>query len=131
MPLTDRACKQAKGAEKPYKLADGSGLYLYVTANGYRSWRWKYRFGGKEKRLTFGSYPDVSLAEARDRREDAARQLRSGIDPAIEKKRQSAVRVLQLDATFKAISEDWIASQAALWSKRHAALVKASMERDV
>lgn len=131
MPLSDRACKAAKGAEKPYKLADASGLYLYVTPNGYRSWRWKYRFGGKEKRLTFGPYPDVSLAEARDLRESAARQLRSGIDPAVEKKRQSAARALQAEATFKTIAEDWRASQASVWSKRHAALVKASMERDV
>lgn len=131
MPLTDRACKQAKGQEKPYKLADAFGLHLYVTPNGYRSWRWKYRFAGKEKQLTFGPYPDVSLAEAREQREAAARQLRSGVDPAIEKKRQTAVRSLQADATFRTIAEDWIASQTALWSKRHSALVKASMERDV
>lgn len=131
MPLTDRACKQAKGTEKPYKLADGFGLYLYVTPTGFRSWRWKYRFAGKEKRLTFGPYPDVSLAEARDRREEAARQLRFGIDPAVEKKQQSAARAAQAGATFRLIAEDWHASQVKLWSPRHAELVKSSMDRDV
>ncbi|PND71736.1 Arm DNA-binding domain-containing protein, partial [Escherichia coli] len=70
--LTDKACRQAKGVEKPYKLSDARGLYLYVTPTGFRSWRWKYRFAGKEKRLTFGPYPDITLAKAREQRDDAA-----------------------------------------------------------
>lgn len=129
--LTDRACRQAKGAEKPYKLTDGKGLHLYVTPAGYRSWRWKYRVGKTEKRLTFGPYPDVSLAEARELRDDAARQLRSGIDPAVDKKQRAAAQVAQAGSSFESIARDWIASQAALWSPRHAALVTSSMEKDV
>jgi hypothetical protein len=63
--LTDLKARQAKAAEKDYKLADSGGLYLFVTTNGYKSWRMKYRLSGKEKRLVFGPYPEVSLAEAR------------------------------------------------------------------
>lgn len=59
--LTDTACKKAKPQEKPYKLTDAQGLHLYVTPKGYKSWRWKYRFAGKEKRLVFGPYPEVTL----------------------------------------------------------------------
>jgi hypothetical protein len=64
--LTDAKARQAKPKERDYKLADSAGLYLFVTRTGSKSWRMKYRFGGKEKRLTFGLYPEVSLAEARE-----------------------------------------------------------------
>lgn len=70
--LTDRACRSAKPKDRAYKLADAKGLYLYVTPTGFRSWRWKYRFAGIEKRLTFGAYPEVSLAKARQKRDEAA-----------------------------------------------------------
>nr|WP_238560204.1 integrase arm-type DNA-binding domain-containing protein [Sphingomonas sp. Mn802worker] len=129
--LTDKACRQAKGAEKPYKLADAKGLYLYITVNGYRSWRWKYRIAGKEKRLTFGSYPDVSLAEARELREDAARLLRSGQDPSIHKRQQSAAHAARHGATFQMLAEDWMASQQSVWSAKHATNVRRSLEKDV
>ena len=129
--LTDKACRQAKGADKPYKLGDAKGLYLYVTTNGYRSWRWKYRISGKEKRLTFGSYPDVTLAEARDLRDDAARQLRSGQDPAIHKRQTSAAHTARRGATFGVVAEDWMQSQTPIWSPRHAKVVRRSLDKDV
>jgi hypothetical protein len=66
--LTDLQAKKSKAAERDYKLADSGGLYLFVTTTGFKSWRLKYRFGGKEKRLVFGPYPEVSLSEARERR---------------------------------------------------------------
>ncbi|WP_329851086.1 Arm DNA-binding domain-containing protein [Stenotrophomonas pavanii] len=75
MPLADLAIRRAKPADKPQKLSDAGGLYLYVTVAGAKSWRWKYRFGGKEKVLALGLYPDVSLASARDARDDARRLL--------------------------------------------------------
>ena len=129
--LTDKACRQAKGTDKPYKLSDAKGLYLYVTPAGYRSWRWKYRIAGKEKRLTFGAYPDVTLAEARDLRENAARELRAGNDPSVEKRKRSAAQVARHGATFKTIAQDWIESQASMWTPRYLALIKRSMEQDV
>ena len=74
MPLTDVAIRRAKPREKTFKVFDSGGLYLEITPPGGRWWRWKYRFGGKEKRLSFGVYPDVSLKSARDKR-DAARAV--------------------------------------------------------
>lgn len=65
--LTDTEIKRAKGADKPLKLADGGNLYLWVTRSGGKLWRWAYRFDGKQKLMTFGKYPDVSLARARER----------------------------------------------------------------
>ena len=81
MKLTARQVETAKPTEKPYKLADGGGLYLLVNPNGKRYWRLKYRSLGKEKLLAIGVYPDVSLAEARNKREDAKRTLAAGNDP--------------------------------------------------
>ena len=76
--LTDAAVRKAKPGDKDYKLPDSGGLHLFVTKSGHRSWRLKYRFDGKERRLVFGPYPDVSLAQARQMRDDAKRLLRSG-----------------------------------------------------
>lgn len=71
MPLTDTACKAAKGREKPYKLSDGAGLYLEVMPHGSKLWRLKYRYAGKEKRLAMGAYPEITIAKAREIREKA------------------------------------------------------------
>ena len=82
-------------------------LYLYVMPSGYRSWRMKFRFAGKEKRLVFGSYPDTTLLQARTMRENAARLLRDGVDPSVHKVQQAAAQVAGVGATFKTIAEDW------------------------
>ncbi|WP_260599895.1 Arm DNA-binding domain-containing protein [Sphingomonas endolithica] len=92
--LTDTQAKKARGAEKPYKLTDGGGLFLLVSPTGNRSWRMKYRFGGKEKLLTFGTYAHVSLIKAREERERAKVILREGRDPSVEKKQAAAARSL-------------------------------------
>lgn len=87
--LTDMQARKAKPAEKPFKLSDAGGLYLYVTPTGFKSWRLKYRFAGKERGIVFDPYPEVSLIEARDARDarDAARKtLRDGRDPATVKR---------------------------------------------
>jgi len=129
--LTDIACKKAAPKDKPYKLADGHGLYLYVTPTGFKSWRWKYRFAGKEKRLVFGGYPSLSPAKARMMREDAARQLLAGVDPAVDKRQQSAAQIARAGNTFETIANDWFASQEPTWSKRYAAIVRRSLDVDV
>lgn len=86
MMLNAKKVDNAKGKEKTYKLSDGGGLYLQVEPNGSRYWRLKYRFGGKEKRLSFGVYPTVTLAEARQKRDDAKKILAAGDDPGEVKK---------------------------------------------
>ena len=82
--LTDLKARQAKPREKDYKLGDSGGLYLFVTSKGHKGWRMKYRFAGKEKRLNFGPYPEVSLSEAREQRDAARKLLREHRDPMVE-----------------------------------------------
>ena len=97
MPLTDKACKNAEIKAKPYKKADSHGLYLYVTPNGSRYWRLKYRFMGKEKVLALGVYPEVSLVEAREKREDARKLLTSNIDPNMAKQQQKHIAAISAE----------------------------------
>jgi hypothetical protein len=102
MPLSETAIRQAKSESKPIKLFDGRGLYLLLNPNGSRGWRFKYRIERREKLLSFGVYPDVSLKLARDRREAARQQLASGINPGTKRK---AEKVAQGD-TLEAIARD-------------------------
>lgn len=112
--LTDTAIRKAKPADKPLRLFDGGGLYLEVSPAGGKLWRLKYRFGGKEKRLALGAYPDTSLAEARDRRDDARKLLANDTDPGEVKK---AIKVEKAKAatiaadTFEAVALTWLAQQ--------------------
>jgi len=96
--LTDIQLKKAKSGEKDYKLADGGGLHVLVPTTDNRSWRLKYRFGKKEKLLTIGTYPDISLREARD---DAKRAIREGHDPGVEKKQAAAALLVAADNSFE------------------------------
>ena len=116
--LTDLACRRAAASAKPVKMTDAHGLYLYVLPSGYKSWRWKYRFAGKEKLLTLGSYPSVSLAEARALRSDAARLLADGKDPAIGKRQHSVGQAANVESTFEIVARDWMTSQTPIWSER-------------
>jgi len=110
--LTDTQCRNAKGKERAYKLSDAHGLYLFVTPAGHRSWRWKYRFGGKEKVLTIGAYPEVKLVEARSAREAAAKDLKAGLDPSRVKKQQA-------ETTFESMARAWHATKEKIWATHH------------
>ena len=129
--LTDAQVRKAKGEDKPYKLTDGGGLFLHVSPAGGRSWRLKYRFGSKEKLLTIGTYPGVSLVDARDKREEAKRALREGRDPGVEKRQQKAARAIGATHTFEACARAWHALNAPRWSKVHAGNVITSLEADL
>ncbi len=107
MKLNARQVDAAKPREKAYKLADGAGLYLEVVPSGARYWRLKYRFNGKEKRLAFGVYPTVSLAQARALRDDAKKKLADGIDPYAAKKEEKLVRDMQINNTFQSVALEW------------------------
>ncbi len=100
MPLNDVKCKNLSPNDKTYKVADEKGLYLEITPKGGKYWRLKYRFAGKEKRLAFGVYPDVSLKEAREKMEIAKKQLANNIDPSIEKKLKKLQENINLDNSF-------------------------------
>jgi hypothetical protein len=105
MPLTDTSVRNSKPKERPYKLADGQGLHLLVTPNGSRLWRLKYRVGGKEKLLSIGPYPAVSIKMAREARDNARRQLASGIDPSQAKKEAKRAEEAATRQTFRAIAD--------------------------
>ncbi|MFM6830029.1 MAG: tyrosine-type recombinase/integrase [Novosphingobium sp.] len=107
MPLTDIAVRNAKPGEKPVKLADGGGLHLYVTPAGGKLWRLKYRVDGKEKQLAIGAYPQISLSDARKRREEARALLAKGQDPSREKQRDKVRSRIEADNTFKAIATEY------------------------
>jgi integrase len=105
--LTDAQVRALKPKETPFKVADGAGLYLLVQPNGSKLWRMAYRFVGKQKTLYFGIYDTVSLSDARARRDDAKRQLRSGEDPGAVVKAKKAAVVAATANTFRAVAADW------------------------
>lgn len=129
MPLTDAAIRRAKPAAKPQKLADGGGLFLFITVAGAKSWRWKYRVAGKEKLLTLGLYPDVTLAKAREAREDARRLLASGVDPSEQRKATTAARTTADGEAFEVVAREWLASRP--WVPNYRKKVAAWFEKDV
>ena len=112
-PLTDKEINHAKPKEKEYKLFDGGGLYLIITPKGYKRWRLKYQFSGKEKRIALGVYPSVSLSEARLQREKLKKQIQEGMDPAqIKKDKKETIKQdeVQKKNTFYTISQKWLKS---------------------
>ncbi len=111
MPLTDTAVRNAKAAGKPYKLADAGGLFLYVAPAGGKLWRLKCRYGGREQLLSFGAYPAVSLAHARQKRDGAKRQLAEGKSPALERKRAAIAAKASQESTFARVAEEVIAKR--------------------
>ncbi|HBV9253241.1 TPA: tyrosine-type recombinase/integrase, partial [Klebsiella pneumoniae] len=125
MALTDIKVRTAKPTDKQYKLTDGNGMHLLVHPNGSRYWRLQYRYGGKQKMLALGVYPDVSLADARARRDEARKLLANDIDPG-EKKRNDKVE--QEEArTFEQLAIEWHATNKK-WSEEHSRRVLKSLE---
>ena len=133
MPLNDRQIKNAKPAEtgKKTKLFDGGGLYLEVTPAGGKIFRLKYRIGGKEKTLTIGKYPAVSLSEARQATENARRLLASGQDPSEAKQQEKRERQAAALNTFESIARRWHTDNLHRWKENHAARVISDFEKDV
>ena len=129
MTLTDRQIRNAKPQEKPYKLADGGGLYLYVTPKGTKSFRLKFRFDGKEQVLTIGKYPHVSLSEARAMAETAKTQIAQGINPAAQKQAEKQQAQEAALNTFAAVAKEW--HRVHQCSPNHAARIWRYMETDV
>lgn len=118
-PLTDTKVRTTKPTENPQKLFDGGGLFLLVTPTGGKLWRLKYRFGGSEKLLSFGTYPETSLAEARQKRNQASALIAKGIDPSQTKKAQKAAGNQETE-TFEIIAREWYAKFSPSWATSHA-----------
>ena len=131
MPLTNATIKAAKPQTKPYKLADEKGMYLEVAPSGGKWWRLKYRFEGKEKRISLGTYPDVGLKEAREKREEARKLLAAGIDPGESRKAQKAAGTGDGLNSFEVVAREWFSRQRATWVDSHADKILSRMERDL
>lgn len=142
MPLTDAAIRSAKPSDKPLRLFDGGGLYLEIAPGGGKWWRYKYRFGGKEKRLSLGVYPETPLASrkrketgewiegAREKREACRRLLAEGVDPAEARKVAKASVADRAAGSFEAVAREWYAKYAPSWVPSHGERTLRRLERD-
>jgi integrase len=131
MTLTDRKIHSTKPTEKPQRLFDERGLYLEISPAGGKWWRLKYRFGGKEKRISLGVYPEVSLKEARDRRDESRRLVADGIDPSENRKATKAASADRAANSFEVVTREWFAKYSAGWAKSHSSRVIRLFERDI
>lgn len=130
IPLTDMKVQKIKPKDKPFSLFDGGGLYLLVTPSGGKLWRFKYRFNNKEKKLAFGSYPEISLLDARRRRDDARRLLANSVDPGDVRKAQKQANIPETE-TFEVIAREWHARFTSTWTTGHAETIMSRLERDL
>lgn len=131
MPLTDTAIKKAKPSDKPVKLSDGRGLYLLVNPAGSKLWRWKYRVLGKEKVMSLGAYPDVSLAQAREGMDKARKTLASGVDPMALRKADKVASRTAAENSFETVARLWWAHWKPSRSEQHAGQVMRRFEANV
>ncbi|MBL8438427.1 MAG: integrase arm-type DNA-binding domain-containing protein [Zoogloeaceae bacterium] len=131
MALTDTAIRHARPGDKPVKLSDEKGLYLLIHPNGGKWWRFDYRFGDKRKTLSMGVYPDVSLKDARERRDQARKLLAQDIDPGENRKVQKAAKQERAANSFEVVAREWFAKNSPRWAKSHADKIIARLENDV
>ena len=131
MALTDTLVRSTKPRDKPFKLFDERGLFLLVAPGGGKWWRLKYRFGGKEKLLSLGVYPDVSLKAARERRDEARRLLANGTDPGQNRKAGKAAQQERAANSFEVVGREWYARMTPVWVEHHRNRIIRRFERDI
>ena len=136
MPLTAIQIKALKATDRQQKLFDGGGLFLLVKISGAKYWRMAYRFGGKSKTLALGVYPDVSLADARDKREAARKLLAAGNDPSsvspsAAKKAKQVVIAALTENSFETIAREWFVRHSPNWKENHSSKIIARLEKDI
>lgn len=131
MPLKDVTIRNVKPKERAYKLADEKGLFLFVKPNGSKSWRFKYRFAGKEKLLSIGLYPEVSLAYAQDARDKARKLLIEKIDPALTKQASKRAAKLTAENSFESIAREWFIKHSSKWTPSHGERIIRRLEKDI
>lgn len=130
-PLTDIQVKSAKPKGKDFKLPDGYGLYLLVTPTNGKLWRLDYRYADKRKTMAFGAYPAITLADARERRENAKKLLANGVDPGEVKKALKAATVAKTENSFEVVAREWHKKFSSSWTTGHAVTIMSRMERDL
>ncbi len=131
MALTDTEIRKAKASDKAYRMSDGNGLYLWLTPAGGKLWRWAYDYSGKEKLMTFGRYPDVPLALARERHGAARKLLATGIDPMAQRKAEKTAQMATSANSFQSVASLWMEHWQDGKSPRHVAYVKRRMDTDI
>ncbi|WP_036626881.1 tyrosine-type recombinase/integrase [Pantoea sp. AS-PWVM4] len=131
MLLSDIQIKRAKPKEKPYTLNDGAGLSLLIDVNGSKGWRFRYRFIGKPKMISFGVYGEISLAEARRKRDEARALLAKGINPSEARKAEKIALCFSHENNFESVAREWHSSKKASWSEGYAKEVLNCLERDI
>jgi integrase len=131
MPLSDTKIRKVKPTEKPYKVADEKGLHLLVSPSGGKLWRMKYRFNGKEKLLSFGSYPDVPLVRAREKRDEARKLIADGVDPSDHKKAQKTAKADRAANSFEIIAREWFEARKDNWAPSHSSRLIKRLQNDV
>ena len=129
--LTDTTCKNAKAKDKPYKLADEKGMFLLINPNGSKYFRLKYRIDGKEKLLALGVYPQISLKQAREKRDEAKQQLADGIDPNDNKKAVKLAKADNAANSFEVLAREWFERNMSDKSESHQKRTLGMLERDV
>ena len=130
IPLSDMKIQKAKSKGKNATLFDGGGLFLMVTPSGGKLWRFKYRYDGKQKLLAFGTYPEISLFDARRKRDDARKLLANGVDPGAVLKAQKQAKVEETE-TVEVIAREWHEKFKSTWTEGHADKLMRCLERDV
>lgn len=131
MPLTDLELRRSKPKDKPYTLNDGNGLSVLVEPNGSKGWRFRYRFDGKPKMISFGTYPTISLNDARQRRDEAKKLVASGINPSDARKQEKRARQEIAGNTFEGIAREWYEKRFDRWSASYAEEMIKTFEKDV
>lgn len=131
MSLTDLEIRRAKPAEKTYTKADGNGLSLQIEPNGSKGWRFRYRYEGKAKMLSLGTYPKVSLSKARIKRDEAQDLLAAGINPSDTRKEKKLSKQDKLCNTFESITREWYQRRYDLWAESYRTEMIATFEKDV
>ncbi|MET3117299.1 integrase [Undibacterium sp. GrIS 1.8] len=131
MPLTDIQVRTAKPTEKPFRLADERGIYLEVAVNGSKYWRLKYRLHGKEKLMALGVYPEVSLKEARDKRDAARKLVAEGIDPLAHKKAKKSAAIIDATSMFETVAREWFSKYSPNWVANHASKIINRLDADI
>jgi integrase len=131
LALTDTEIRRSKSTDKPYKLSDSGGLHLLITPSGGKLWRWKYRFDGAEKLMALGRYPEVALANARERRDAARKRLANGIDPMAERMAEKTAVMVASEHTFEKIGELWLKHWQGNKSARHSETTRNRLKGNV
>ncbi len=131
MPLTDTAIRNFKPAAKPIILSDERDLYLEVAPSGGKWWRLKYRFDGRDKRISLGVYPEVSLKDARARRDDARKLLADGVDPSAQRKAEKAAKTSQSANSFEVVGREWFAKFQPQWADSYRRKIRSRLDQDL